>query len=107
MKKKIGLDIKPPEKSCQDSKCAWHGNISIRGQVFKGTVRSVKGQRTAVIEWPYNQYIPKYERYERRTSYVVAHNPDCIKAREGNKVIAVECRPLSKTKSAVIVGIEK
>ncbi len=107
MKKSIGLpDIKPPEKMCHDPKCAWHGRLALRGAVFRGTVKSVKGQRTAIIEWPYYQYIRKYERFERRTSRIAVHNPDCIKAREGNRVVAVECRPLSKTKAAVIVGIE-
>jgi len=49
------------------------------------------------------QVIPKYERYERRTSKLHAHNPPCIAARAGDRVKIMECRRLSKTKSFVVV----
>jgi ribosomal protein S17 len=52
----------------------------------------------------YDQYVPKYERYERRKSRIVVHNPECIRAREGDVVVVAECRPLSKTKSFVVVA---
>ena len=49
----------------------------------------------------------KFERFERGKSSVQAHNPDCIKAKEGDQVMIAECRPLSKTKSFVVVGLAK
>jgi len=104
MKKSIGLDVQPPAKACQDEKCAWHGSVSVRGKVINATVKSAKSHQTAVVEWHYNKFIPKYERYERRKIRLAAHNPDCIKAREGDSVVVAECRPISKTKSFVIVG---
>jgi len=48
-------------------------------------------------------YIPKYERYEKRTSKYKAHLPPCIEVKEGDEVVIMECRPLSKTKSFVVV----
>ena len=104
MKKNIGVNVKPPEKECDDARCAWHGRLAIRGRIFRGVVKSVKTHNTAVVEWGYDRYVPKYERYERRKSRVTAHNPDCIHARENDVVVVAECRPLSKTKSFVVIG---
>lgn len=101
----IGVDIKPPENTCEDEKCPWHGSLSVRGKVFQGVVKSSKPTNTVIIEWDFNLFIPKYERYERRKSRISAHNPFCIKAKEGDKVKVAECRPISKTKSFVVVGV--
>ena len=106
-KKTIGIGIKPPEKVCSDPKCAWHGKISVRGKVFNGVVRSAKAHKTVVVEWGYHRFVRKYDRYERRKSRVVAHNPPCMHAREGDRVVIAECRPLSKTKHFIVVGFEK
>lgn len=105
MKKSIGLDVKPPEKECEDGKCPWHGRLSVRGKVFEGTVRSAKAAKTAVVEFGYHKFIKKYERYERRKSRIVAYNPPCLRAREGDSVVVAECRPISKTKSFAIVAV--
>lgn len=104
MRKDIGLDIKPPKSVCEDSKCPWHGNLKIRGQTFIGFVVSTKPEKTAIVEWNYNYFNKKYERFERRKSRVVAHNPKCLSVKEGEKVIIGECRPLSKTKKFCVLG---
>lgn len=103
----IGIKANPPIKKCADPKCPWHGNLSLRGRIFEGIVTSVKGIKTAVVKWGYVFYIPKYERYERRNTKVVAYRPECIELKVGDRVRIMECRPLSKTKSfAVIEKIE-
>jgi len=107
IKKDIGLGIKAPENKCEDKNCAWHGSIPVRGKVFHGVVRSAKSRNTMIVEWGYNRYMKKYERYERRNSRVTAHVPKCLRAEEGQKVIIAECRPISKTKSFIVVGVEK
>ncbi|RLJ09294.1 MAG: 30S ribosomal protein S17 [Candidatus Aenigmatarchaeota archaeon] len=107
MKKYIGIPIKPPEKECEDKKCPWHGTLSVRGRVFQGEVKSAKSRRTVIVEWGYHRFVKKYERYERRKTRVTAHNPRCIRAKEGDKVVIAECRPLSKTKKFVVVGFQK
>jgi len=99
----IGIDLKPPEKECNDIKCAWHGRIKVRGKLVEGTVVSTRPQKTAIIEIEYAHYLPKYERYERRHSRLYAHLPPCISVREGDKVIIGETRKLSKTKSFVVL----
>lgn len=104
MKKDIGVGVKPPEKECEDINCPWHGQISVRGRVFQGSVRSAKSHNTVIVEWGYHRFVPKYERYERRKSSAVAHNPPCIHAREGEMVVIAECRPISKTKHFVVAG---
>lgn len=103
MKKNIGLDVSEPKGSCESKLCPWHGMLPVRGRVFKGKVVSNKATNTAVVTWDYSRYINKYERYERRNSKVVAHNPSCIAAKEGEIVHIAECRPLSKSKRFVIV----
>ena len=105
MKKSIGVPVNPPERECQDARCVWHGQLPVRGRTFQGTVTSAKAKETVVVEWGYTQLVSKYERYERRKSRVVAHNPECMKARDGDTVIIAECRPLSKTKKFVVVAV--
>ena len=106
MVRNIGIKgVKPPEKECKDEKCPWHGKLSIRGRIFKGVVVSDKAQKTVVVEWPRYVYLSKYERYERRRSKIAAYNPECISAKEGDKVRIAECRPLSKTKHFVVIEI--
>jgi small subunit ribosomal protein S17 len=107
VRESIGVPVRPPERECQDKNCAWHGSLPVRGTTFQGTVRSSKARDTVVVEWGYTHLVPKYERYERRRSRVVAHNPECMKAREGDEVIIAECRPLSKTKHFVVVAVTK
>jgi len=102
----IGIEgIKPPEKTCLDPKCCWHGTVPVRGNIIKGVVVSDKAQKTVVVEKNYLHYLPKYERYERRHSRISAYNPECIDAKKGDMVTIAECRPLSKTKSFVVVEV--
>jgi small subunit ribosomal protein S17 len=99
----IGIEAKPPEKKCQDIKCPWHGSLSLRGRIFTGEVVSDKAEKTVVVRWDYTHFIPKYDRYERRNTKVAAYNPECINAKKGDIVKIVECRPLSKTKTFVVI----
>ncbi|MCX6820795.1 MAG: 30S ribosomal protein S17 [Candidatus Aenigmarchaeota archaeon] len=105
--KNIGLRVKPPTAVCEDKNCPFHGTLGVRGQVVEGKVVSTKAQRTAIIERQYPHYVSKFERYERRHSRIAAYKPDCIDAHEGNVVRIAECRPLSKTKSFVVVEVVK
>ncbi|MDI6708059.1 MAG: 30S ribosomal protein S17 [Candidatus Thermoplasmatota archaeon] len=99
----IGIGVKPPESTCNDSKCPFHGSLSVRGQIIECVVVSDKMTNTAVVEREYYKYLPKYERYEKRTARYSVHNPPCINAKVGAKVKIMECRPLAKTVSFVIV----
>ncbi len=98
----IGIEAKAPKEDCSSPKCPWHGHTKIRGRVFTGTVVSAKGANTAIVKWHYYNFVPKYERSERRNTRVAAHNPKCIAAKVGDMVNIGECRPLSKSKSFVI-----
>jgi len=107
MTRDIGLDVQPPTKECTDPNCPFHGTLSVRGQVLSGVVVSDKMDKTVVVQRTYVKKNVKYERYEKRKSKVHAHNPPCINAAEGANVTIAECRPLSKTKSYVIVEVSK
>jgi small subunit ribosomal protein S17 len=100
----IGLDIKAPKEKCDSVKCPFHGKLPIRGRVFRGTVVSDKSKNTVVVMWSYFNFIPKYERYERKKTKILAHNPSCINAKKGDAVVVAECRPVSKKKNFVVVG---
>ena len=98
------------EKKCDDKKCPVHGSVKCRGKSFVGTVLSTKMHNTAILEWSWKHFIPKYERYEKRRTKIKVHNPACIHANDGDVVKVMECRPLSKTKHFVIIeklGVEK
>ncbi len=71
-----------------------------------GTVVSNKMGNTVVIERQHMKMVPKYQRYEKRRSKIHAHNPPCIDAKIGDIVTIAECRPISKTKSYVVVKAE-
>ncbi len=102
--KDIGVDVPKPTELCSDINCPFHGSLSVRGQIIEGVVVSDRMQKTVVVKKDFRRYIPKYERYEWRTGRYMAHNPPCIDAKVGAKVKIMECRPLSKTKSFVVIA---
>lgn len=101
--KSIGIDVKPPRKTCNDPHCPFHGSTKLRGRVFKGKAVSLKAANLAVVEREYLHYVPKFMRYEKRRSRIHAHLPPCLTAREGDAVTIAECRPLAKTVSFVVI----
>lgn len=104
--KEIGFGIKSPKLKKDlpiDKKSPFSGHLKVRGRSFIGTVISARMQRTASVEWTRRVRLPKYERYTIKRTKIKAHNPDEIKAEEGDIVKIIECRPLSKTKHFVIV----
>ncbi len=80
--------------------------INIHGRMFSGIVISRRMHKTAKVSWERRFFLKKYERYERRRSSVMAHVPENIEVKEGDKVIIQECRPLSKTKHFIIIKNE-
>jgi small subunit ribosomal protein S17 len=99
----MSLTFKKPKKTCEDANCPFHGELPVRGRVFDGVVVSAKMDKTVVVERDYLSYISKFMRYERRRSRIPSHNPPCIGAREGDRVMIAETRPISKTVSFVVV----
>ena len=95
--------VEPPKERCDDKNCPFHGSLRVRGRVLEGIVVSDKMDKTVVVRRGYIRRVPKYERFERRSSKIHAHNPSCISARVGDRVKIMECRRLSKTKSFVVV----
>jgi small subunit ribosomal protein S17 len=77
--------------------------LSTRGRVFKGTVVSTKMAKTATVEWDRREYIPKYERYEKKRTKIHAHIPSELKVEEGDVVKIMETRPISKTKTTLVI----
>lgn len=93
------------EKNCLDSKCPFHGGLSLRGRTFRGTVIK-KFPKRVVIQFEKIIYIPKYERYLKSQTNLHAHLPDCL-AEEinlGDYIEIKECRKLSKIISFVVVN---
>jgi len=101
----IGLNVSEPEGTCADDDCPFHGSLSVRGQVIEGEVASTAMAKTVVVEREYDVFVPKYDRYMKRRSRVSVHAPDCFDIEEGDTVRIAETRPLSKTKSHVVVEL--
>ncbi len=91
------------ENQCKDKNCPIHGELKTRGRTFTGTVVSAKAHKTIVVEWGRTRLIPKYERYEKRKTKVMAHKPECMNIKETDIVKIQECRPLSKAKKFVVI----
>ncbi|MBE0525767.1 MAG: 30S ribosomal protein S17 [Candidatus Thorarchaeota archaeon] len=102
----IGIpNVEPPERTCDDIQCPFHGNLSVRGRVMEGLVTSTRMHKTVVFQQDFLSLIKKYSRYERRRSKKLAHLPPCIDVKLGDKVKVIECRPLSKNVSSVVVAV--
>ncbi len=107
----IGLDVtKPPEPENPEEydyeTCPFYGKLPVRGQVIEGTVVSTDMERTVVVEREYEVKVPKYDRYMKRRSKIPAHVPGVLEPLSvGDNVKIAETRPLSKTKSHVVVEV--
>jgi small subunit ribosomal protein S17 len=107
----IGLDVtKPPEPETPEEydyeTCPFYGELPVRGQVIEGTVVSTDMDRTVVVEREYEVKVPKYDRYMKRRSKIPAHVPGVLEPLSvGDDVKIAETRPLSKTKSHVVVEV--
>lgn len=99
----IGVDVQAPARECSDQSCPFHGSFPVRGQQIVGQVISAKMQNSVLVRREYLRYMPKFERFEKRTSKYTAHHPSCIDVRPGDQVTIMECRPISKTKKFVVI----
>ncbi|HET6517893.1 MAG TPA: 30S ribosomal protein S17 [Nitrosopumilaceae archaeon] len=107
MKKNIGLKVKAPKNECEDTHCPFHGKLSIRGKLFDGKVSSTKARQTITLQKETPIYFKKFRRYARAKSTIHAHLPACMEVKDGERVIAAECRPISKSVSCVVVEVRK
>lgn len=92
---------------CKDKKCPFHGNLKTTKSTFTGTVDSAKMRRTVSVKRELRVMLRKYERFAKHQSFLKAHNPDCISAKEGDEVVVAECRPISKSKHFVVISKKK
>lgn len=103
----IGIQVKPPKKTCTNRYCPFCGSLSLRGKLVSGTIVSHKAKNMVVVEREYSRFVVKYKRYERSKSRIHAYISDCLDAEDGNKVKIAECRPLSKTISFAVVEVSE
>lgn len=97
------ISLKQPEQTCDDINCPFHGSLSVRGRMLEGEIVSTRMVKSVVVRIQYTRYDNKYERYARMGSRITAHSTPCIDTQVGDMVRIAECRPLSKTKSFVVV----
>jgi len=102
----IGLGLPLPETTCEDPNCPYHGTLSVRGQIIEGTIVSNRMQGTVVVRREFMRLVPKYERYQKLSGRYLAHSPPCLDAKVGQAATIIECRPLSKAKSFVLVAVQ-
>ncbi|ELY43790.1 MULTISPECIES: 30S ribosomal protein S17 [Natronorubrum] len=107
----IGLDVEtPPEPENPEEydykTCPFYGELPVRGQILEGQVVSTDMDKTVVVEREYDVAVPKYDRLMKRRSRIPAHVPGVLEPLSvGDSVKIAETRPLSKTKSHVVVEI--
>ncbi|XP_051912275.1 40S ribosomal protein S11-like [Hippocampus zosterae] len=99
--KEVGLGFKTPKEAIEgeyvDKKCPFTSGVSIRGRLVKGVCISTKMHRTIIIRRDYMHFVKKYSRYEKRHRNIPVHCSPCFNIKEGDIVVAGQCRPLSKT----------
>lgn len=103
--RKLGLGIPLPtgEPEEYDAHCPFFGRTTVRGRSLIGIVISAKMHRTVKVEIGRKHYVRKYERYEKRRTKLLVHNPPSVNAKVGDTVRIMETRPISKTKHFVVV----
>ena len=107
----IGLDVpQPPEPEEPETydyeTCPFYGELAVRGKLLEGVVASTDMEKTVIVEREYDVFVPKYNRYMKRRSRTPAHVPGVLEPLSvGDRVTIAECRPLSKTKSHVVVEV--
>ncbi len=89
---------------CKDKDCHIHGNLKIRGRIFKGKVIK-KFHKRIVIEFERMIYVRKYERYKKSKTKIHARLPVCMEKEIniGDLIKIQECRPLSKIIHFVVI----
>merc|ERR1711918_107219 len=109
--KNVGLGFKIPKEAIEgtyvDKNCPFTGNVSIRGRILKGVVKTHKMQRTIIVRRDYLHYIKKYNRFEKRHRNVPAHLSPCFRVSEGDPVVIGQCRPISKTVRYNVLAVER
>ena len=108
MTRNIGLPVKEPKKKSVKNEInnPFNGSLTIRGKLFEGIVINAKAKGTAVIQKESPIYFTKFKRFGRSKNKIHAHIPSNLDVREGDHVIAAECRPISKSVSFVIVEVK-
>ncbi len=73
------------------------------GREFRGTVVSTKMTDTVVVAVERYVKHPKYQKYQRRTKKILAHDPGNAH-KEGDVVTIRESRPISRRKNFIVVN---
>ena len=109
MTRNIGIPIKESVKNPteNDDNNPFNGSLSVRGKIFEGVVIKAKAKGTVTIQKESPIYFTKFRRYGRSKNRIHAHVPSNLDVKEGDHVIAAECRPISKSVSFVVVEVKK
>ena len=108
MTRNIGLPVKELKKKPDENENnnPFNGSLSIRGKIFEGVVINAKAKGTVVIERESLIDFAKFKRFGRSKNKIHAHVPSNLDIREGDYVVAAECRPISKSVSFVVVEVK-
>ena len=107
MTKNIGISVKKPTKLplSNEKNNPFNGSLSVRGKLFEGIIVNAKAKNTVTIEKKSFINFSKFKRYGRSKNRIHAHVPSNLDVKEGDRVIAAECRPISKSVSFVIIEV--
>jgi len=105
--KNIGISVKKPTKLplSNEKNNPFNGSLSVRGKLFEGIIVNAKAKNTVTIEKKSFINFSKFKRYGRSKNRIHAHVPSNLDVKEGDRVIAAECRPISKSVSFVIIEV--
>ena len=102
----MGIEVpKDIDTTTASVNCPFTGELPVRGNIFTGEVISAAAPLTATVRIERKVFVSKYKRYKTMFSKTRVHNPAVIGAQVGDVVEFVGCRPISKTKSNVIVRV--
>lgn len=71
-------------------------------RILQGTVVSTKCDKTIAVKVERRFRHPLYQKTVKRSAKYAAHDPNG-KYKEGDEVKIIECRPISKTKTWIVL----
>jgi len=109
--REVGMGFKVPREAREgtfvDKKCPFTGEVSIRGRVLSGVVKSTKMRRTIIVRRDYLHLVKKYNRYEKRHATTAAHLSPAFRVSVGDHVTIGQCRPISKTVRFNVLRVDR
>nr|BAS01614.1 ribosomal protein S11 [Lotharella vacuolata] len=79
-----------------DKKCPFLGNISLRGRIYIGVIKSIAMKSSCIVRIDSLVYLKKYKRFAKRHKNIPSHVSLSLKCSKGDTVLIAQNRYFKK-----------